>query len=185
VTSSVRRQPEHPYNRVYACNTGYKPGRAGFRKACGKILIKAEFVENDVAERVLARLSRPDSARRLAEQKLDDGSGTAGADLARLEAQLTQLGIDFADQLIGRTEFLAARNRIHDKIQEIERRIAGAGPRLVLPLGDPEALHDWWESAPLARKQALVRQYVDRVEVGRHTGRRSEHDPTRVVVHWR
>lgn len=187
VTAQVKRNREDPYTRVYSCRTKYLPGRDGYGKSCGALSIKAQWIEDDVAERALARLSRPEARRILAEVAGGPKADRTGhrAELAAAEDRLRQLGVDYADGLLGRTEFLAARDRLQERIDNLHQTIAPAAPRLRLPYGDPAKLVRWWEAASTAQRQAMIRQFVDRIEVAPHRGRRSDYDPSRVGVQWR
>lgn len=191
VTFNQARPPERTdskdkwvFVRSYGCRTHALAGRPGYKKSCGKVSIKAEWVEDDVVERIFARLSRPANARQLAEVQGDGPDVSAQtAELADLDERLRQLGVDYADGIFGRTEFIAARDRITERVRELESAVSG--PRLEVPLGDAAALVAWWEKAPLGTRQALVRQYVDRVTVMPHQGRRSHFDPGRVIIDWK
>lgn len=187
VTFRQQRGCPPPGIRSYGCRTKYLAGRPGYRKSCGRIMVKAESIEDDVAEQVLADLARPQRAAMLAAAAGRGAEGyeptASAAELADCETRLHGLGVDYADGLLTRTEFLAARDRLAERIAGL-RESLGA-PRLAVPYSDPGALAKWWETATLAKRQALVRQRVDRVEVGPHSGRRSEYDPGRVWIIWR
>lgn len=175
--------------RIYSCREYTLPGRKGYQKSCGRINIKADLIENDIAERILARLCHPESVgllKRAAQGRLAAGSDPAADDVASLEKRLRELGRDYADELIGRTEFIAARDRLEERRGAALKLIRSrAEPILDLPYGDPEKMAAWWESAPLAKKQIVVRQQIAKIEVGPHTGRRSDYNPNRVEVVWR
>lgn len=185
VTTQRPRRDRAPV-RSYACHTRFLPGRDGFGKACGRTVVKAEWVEDDIAERVIARLAVPANARRLAEAA-ETGKSEAGVtvELAELEGRLRQVGVDYADSLLGRTEFLAARDRLAARIRNLEHQLQAGAPRVNAPYGDAAALATWWETATLGTRQALIRQHVDRVTVGVHQGRRSVYDRSRVAIEWR
>ena len=174
--------------RIYSCRTRSLPGRDGYRKSCAKINIKAEWVENDIAERILARLCHPDSVRMLeeaAKARAAAANDPAAEDVTSLELRLQQLGRDYADELLGRTEFLAARDRLEERRASALKLIRSrAEPILDLPYGNAEKMATWWESAPLAKRQIVVRQQIAKIEVGPHTGRRSDYQPARVTVEW-
>lgn len=185
VTFRQQREGPPPGIRSYGCRTRYLAGRPGHKKSCGRISVKAQSIEDDVAERVLADLARPGTAAALtlAAQHAAAPPTTVGKDLADAETRLQDLGRDYADALIGRTEFLAARDRLAARIADM-RRSLGA-PKLDAPYGDPAGLAVWWEAATIAKRQALLRQRIDRVVVGPHAGARADYDPTRVTVTWR
>jgi DNA invertase Pin-like site-specific DNA recombinase len=186
VTFRQQRDCPPPGIRTYGCRTRYMPGRPGHLKSCGRISIKAEAIEEDVAERVIARLLQPKAQRVLARAAARSEGvpiDNAAVRIGELEEKLRQLGVDFADGLIGRPEFLAARDRTTELLN-VARSAAGA-PTIQLPIGDSRALVRWWEGASLGQKQALLGQRIERVVVGPHSGRRSEYDRSRVEIVWR
>ena len=185
VTAQVRRAKTDPQVRAYSCRTRWLAGRPGYGKACGGITVKAEWLEDDVAEQMIARLSKP-AARALMSAV---GSPTVDSDNAvretiEIDEKLTQLGLDYADDLIGRTEFIAARERLAARLAAIKER-ASVKPALPLPYGDLVAMVAWWDSASVAQRLALARQQIDKITIGHHSGRRSEYDPSRVSIVWR
>lgn len=186
VTFRQQREGPPPGMRSYGCRTRYLPGRPGHLKSCGRISIRAEACEEDVVERVLARLLNPDSAAKLstAAEREDAAPDAMLVELAAAEERLRSLGVDYADGLLGRPEFLAARDRLSERIEAL-RRDAGTPLRLDVPYADAEGLAAWWESASLAKRQALIRQTVDRVEIGPHAGGRAFYDPNRLTITWR
>lgn len=185
VTFRQQRGCPPPGIRTYGCRTRYLPGRTGYLKSCGRISVKAEAIETDVVEQVLARLAQPTSASRLAAVRGDHGDAAAAAanELGDAEARLRSLGVDYAEGLLGRTEFLAARDRLAELIEQMQR--AAGQPRLTLPYGDAAALAAWWSTAALGSQQALLKQTVERVTVRPHTGWRSGYDTSRVTIDWR
>ena len=184
VAKDVTNGKKWDHVRSYGCRTDKLPGNPGYRKACGSMSVKAKSVEDDVVERLLARLARPASARLLA--RGDSGpvaDQQAIRDIGALEQRLVELGVDYADELIGRTEFIAARDRIAARMKYLEKGLAG--PKLNVPAGNLESLVEWWETAELGVRRILVGQYVDRVAVHPHSGQRSTYNPARVHVEWR
>lgn len=185
VTFRQQRDVPPPGVRTYGCRTRYMPGRAGHLKSCGGISVKAESIEDDVAEQLLGELLRPRNKQRLAaavERRAGKPADDAAAKIGELEDRLRQLGVDYADGLIGRTEFLSARDRITANLNS--SRSSAGQPRIELPVGDAKALAKWWRNATVSQKQAVLRQRIERIEVGPHTGRRSEYDQSRVRIAW-
>lgn len=170
--------------RSYGCRTRYLPGRPGYRESCGGVTVQAEALEDDVAERVLARLTSAAGRRRLAqrESRLDRTAGVAD-EVAAAEETLADLGRDYGDGRIGRIEFLAARDRLAGRLDGLTRQLGTLAP--AVPHGDPDRLAAWWAAATTSQRQTLLRQHVDRISIGPHRGRRSHYDPTRVTIRWR
>lgn len=174
--------------RSYGCRTRFMPGRPGHRRSCARISVKAEPIEDDVTERVMSEVLSPRNKRKVdaaVTRKLQDGDGAdpTAVELVDVEQRLRDLGRDYADSLLGRIEFLAARDRLQERIQRLERDVGT--PILNVPSTNLETLVAWWARAPHAQKQLLVRSRIDRVDVGPHAGRRSDYDPTRVTITWR
>lgn len=184
VTAQVRREKSDPQVRAYSCKTRWLVGRPGYQTACGGITVKAEWLEDDIAEQMLARLATPQARTLMAAVGSPTIKSSATLEeTIEIEQRLTQLGVDFADGLLGRTEFLAARERLAERMSAIKTEIER--PALPLPYGDPKALVAWWESATVSQRQALARQQVERIVIGAHRGRRDRYDASRVQVIWR
>ena len=80
----------------------YMPGRPGHLKSCGRIMIKAESIEKDVAEQVLARVLSPANVALMTgtaegKESVDQGVG----EFREAEQRLRQLGVDYAVARMG------------------------------------------------------------------------------------
>jgi DNA invertase Pin-like site-specific DNA recombinase len=166
--------------RSLACGLKWRPGTGG---SCGATSCIAAPVEELVATRVLARLSTPAARRKLAAGKASVAGAHAADRLTDLESRLTQLGRDYADDLIGRTEFLAARDRLNEHAAAARSDLSA---RRVpdLPSGSPDDLATWWSGASLAERRAILDLFVHSVEIGPGaTG--GAFRPERVSIVWR
>jgi site-specific DNA recombinase len=174
----LRSRPRNDGVRRYACASGPMFG------GCGKLVILAEPLEELVAAAMLEALDTPDFG---AAMRTADESGAAGAlDELRTDREaLEQLARDhYADRIIGRAEYLAARDAVELRIADHERAVAAAaGSAAVAALaGDAR---DRWDTIDFdARRGALV-AIIDRVVVG--PGRRgyNRFDASRVAITWR
>ena len=172
--------------RIYSCRDKYLPGRAGFRKSCGKVSVTAQLLEDDIAERVLGKHLRSVSQPVMvaAGEAPDDPAGDPLKVLAELENRLRQTGVDYAEGLLGRPEFLSARGRLTELI-EVERRNVNVTNAPSVPVGSVDALVAWWEFATLSQKRALVEWNVVGVKVKSQSTSRHKYEPDRVEVTWR
>lgn len=164
--NALSSQPSGAKKRGYVCR------KDGAGHGCGRIRIAADPIENEAAERVLARLASPAVRRRLAAALLagDEFDGERILDrIAAEEGKLAELGRDYADGLIGRVEFHAARDRVQARLDDLRQNAAGAARLRSLPGLDPESLAAWWEDADLQRRRDLVSLVLDHVVVGKAT----------------
>lgn len=177
------------------CGTPLVPrpneGRRGYvcpPSGCGRIRITAEQFENDVTERVLARMLRPQARDELsaAITAAREASVAAEATIRDAQAKLEDAGRDYADGLIDGTAFHAASARIKTRINEA-RAAARLGKMLdgVVTV-EPVELVEWWESSSIEQQRALLRLLVEKVEVFKATTPGSKlYDSNRVKMSWR
>jgi DNA invertase Pin-like site-specific DNA recombinase len=168
--------------RFYGCEK--VSGGAG----CGHVHIVAEPLEALVRDEVLRRLDSPEM---LAAIEAHNRQTVAAADLDALradEAALEQLARDhYTDRLIGRAEFLAARDVLQRRIEDARRKLArvnGTGKVGELA-GFGAKLREAWDGQPLDWQRQVVGTVVDKVTIT--PGRRGPNrfDPARVTVEWR
>lgn len=164
--TQLSSQPSNSGKRGYVCRS------TAPQSGCGRIRIAAEPIELEVAVRVLTRMASPKVRARLgaASSTAEDGSLLV-EQIATLEGRLAQLGRDYADGEIGRTEFHAARGRLSERIDEARRAVVAASRLDDLPAADPEKLAVWWEEASLERRRELVQVVLDHIVVGPATRR--------------
>ena len=104
------------------------------------------------------------------------------------EAALEQLARDYyTDRLIGRAEYLAARDTLEQRIEAARRKVArvnGSGKVGELA-GLGAKLREAWDGESPEWRRQIVEAIVDKVNVA--PGRRGPNrfDPTRVVIGWR
>jgi site-specific DNA recombinase len=133
-----------------------------------------------------AAVPQPSTARRAAAG--GDQDLAALADQLRADEQaLTQLARDhYADRLISRAEFLAARQAIEARMEATHRALSER-PRSGILLDVPSteaALRTAWETWTVDRRHAVVAAVLPAVVVG--PARRGERfDPDCVIPLWR
>lgn len=184
MTSAVAQtKPGRPNRKTYKCPAPSKPGRGG--KSCGLVTQTREPLDDDITERLIGRLLRPLSTATIEDVAAHQGDDTSGiAELLAAEARLRDLGVDYADGLIGRTEFLSARDRLATRIDVLQTKVVPA--RVTAPTGDLQKLVDWWISAPLGLQRTLITQMVESIQINPYnTSRAGKYDRDRVKVNWR
>jgi DNA invertase Pin-like site-specific DNA recombinase len=153
---------------------------------CGKLKIRAEGFEEHVAEQVLDAIDSPAFAEVLAAEAASmSGVDAAGvvAEIEGLEASLEQLARDhYADRLIGRAEYLAARKAVEAKLEATRASLTPKRIGKLPPAG--EALRSWWESAPIDERQEVIRLIVEAVVVNPAVRGRNFFDSVRVGIRW-
>lgn len=131
----------------YWCNT--------VRGGCGKIAIKAEPCEDEVARQVLDLLSEPSILHRLRHMATTEATDDARAELADDEAQLKQLAGMWARKELSFAEYGEARRIIEKRVKESRALITSSAPRVLRKLlaGDVRA---GWEALEPHEKREVV-----------------------------
>ena len=164
----------------------YRCQRMPGAPACGGLVVVGEHVDALVCEALLYRLDTPALAETL--QSGDEGVlGPLVDALVADEEQLEQLARDhYADRLIGREEYLAARQAIVARLEHTRRRLGQERRReLVAGLDPNDTLREAWDRADLHWRRSLMRLHIERVEVMPRSAPTNRFDPTRVRIHWR
>lgn len=176
-------RPKGDGRRCYVCATG--PGFSG----CGKIRQLAEPLEASVAEAIFEALNSPRTKKALSvntggqskERKLFEK-------LKQEEDALDQLARDhYAEKIISRSEFLAARAAVEARIDDLRKKLARIESGRVFmdfPRGE-DALRKAWEERGLGWQRALVGAVLERVVLGPAVKGRNFFDPARVNLEWR
>ena len=168
--------------RFYGCE------KVAGGQGCGHVHIVAEPLEAMVRDAVLERL---DSAEMLAAIEAHNRQTVEAVDLDALHADeqaLEQLARDYyTDRLIGRAEYLAARDGLEQRIEDARKRVArtnGSGKVGELA-GFGAQLRAAWDGEELDWRRQVVGTIVDRVVVA--PGRRGPNrfDASRVTIQWR
>lgn len=178
----LRSAPRADGTRRYGCRP--VPGADG----CRKIAIVADELEAMVRDLILDRLDSPEM---LAAIDAHDRRTAEAVDLDTLqadEAALLELATDYyRDHLIGRGEYLAARDALPARIDGARRRMArtnGSGHARELA-GFGAKLRQAWDGESFDWRRAIVTTVIDKVSIG--PGRRgyNRFDPSRVAIEWR
>lgn len=169
--------------RQYRCPSD-PPGAA-----CGRMSSLAVPLEAHVLDRIVDVLDGGGLDRILAARATDTPDRDRLARrLSDDEAALRQLTSDhYVDRVIGRGEFLDARQQLEDRMQAARGELAAMSSAGFLAAVDPseDALRGRWEDGPVQWRQSLVEALASRIDLGPAVRGRNFFDPTRVKVHWR
>ena len=180
-TMYVRRRHKDKA-RFYGCE------KVNGGTGCGHVHIVAEPLEALLRDEVLARLDSPEL---LAAIEAHNRQTVASADLDTLradEAALEQLARDYyTDRIIGRAEYLAARDSLEQRIEAARRKVArvNRSGRLGELAGFGAKLRAAWDAEPLEWRRQIVGTIVDKVTIGRGRRGPNRFDPSRVTPAWR
>jgi len=174
-------RPNAKGQRRYVCDGG--PGHGG----CGRMSALADPLEAFIAEAVPYRLDTPELAAALSDARAQqtewaDLQDQTTADRERLDT----LATDFGKEIIGRSEWLAARQPIQARIDENRRRLSRISPTTAIDeyAGNAEALRSTWDSLKMPRRQAIVRVLIDHVTANPAKPGRG-FNPSRFEPTWR
>jgi site-specific DNA recombinase len=137
------------------------------RGGCGKIAVKASFVEDEVERQVLDLLSRPKILHRLQRVATTEVSETARQELAEDEQQLKELARMWAKREITFAEYREARSLIDERVKASRALVVSATPRILRGLlaGD---VHANWERLTPANKREVILSLVPGYDVMPH-----------------
>jgi site-specific DNA recombinase len=179
---ALRGAPRADGTRRYVCR------KTPELRGCGSIAIVANELEDHARDVILDYLDTPALAAAL---EAHDHQSVATIDLEALhtdEQAIEELARDhYVDRVIGRAEYLAARDALQARIAAARRKMSRtngtANIRAVLGLGG--ALREAWAAESFDWRRALVLAVVESVTIG--TGRQgyNRFDPRRVTIAWR
>jgi site-specific DNA recombinase len=175
-------RPRSDGERRYVCATG--PGFAG----CGKTAILAPPLEVFVAEAVLERLDTPELEAALrGEAAKDAEAALIQRELDEAQAQSADLAAMWGTNQISRSEWLAARTPIEQRIEQLKRSLSRATrtTALVDYVGKTATLRREWEHLALSRQRAIVEAVLDHVMIGPARRGLNRFDPARVSPVWK
>ena len=155
---------------------------------CGHTFIRADTLEQFVAEAVLYRLDSPELADALAGRvNSDEKSVAAQAQMTTARAKLVELAEMFALGEISRLQLLAAQKVAQKQLAQVEKILAATTQTTILEshIGNARALADKWESLNLNRQKAIVGTLLDHLDIGPGIKGRKAFDPSRVTPVWR
>lgn len=137
---------------------GGRPGVRGYRcgAASGHVARMAEPVEAFVSAVVMERLSRPDAAALLQDQRSPDLDALRSQAVA-LRSRLDSLAIDFSDGALTASQLRTATGRLRSLLKDVEDRMADAGRVNILgPLVTAGDVAQAWDALSVDRRRAVV-----------------------------
>ncbi len=167
--------------RRYVCSSG--PDHDG---GCGRLTVVAQPVEELIAEMVLYRLDSPELMTALTRADGDSTAEDLAAQLAALEARMTELAEAFGSGEVTRKEWIEARNVVQGRITQAKRQMAERvnARGLADLIGTGAELRDAWSTLNLDRQAAIMRTLLDHVVIAPGVPGARALDPERVHPVW-
>lgn len=123
---------------------------------CGKIAVKASFVEDEVERQVLDLLARPKILYRLQRLATTEVSDQARQELAEDEAQLKELASMWARKEVTFGEYREARGIIEQRVKESRALIVSATPRILRGLLADDIQAGWARLTPADKREVVL-----------------------------
>jgi site-specific DNA recombinase len=123
---------------------------------CGKIAVKASFVEGEVERQVLTLLGKPRILEQLRSVADTEVSDEARAELAADEAQLKELAGAYARREVTFVEYKEARDVIAQRIKESRALLVSRAPRVLRKLLAGDVVEGWKDLAPVDRREVVL-----------------------------
>jgi len=180
--STLVSRPQANGDRRYVCAKGL-----GF-SGCGRLAVRAEPIEDLIAEAILYRLDTPELAAALAgAAEADAATAAEHLAVARDQDQLEELARAYAERLITLAEWLAARKPIEARIEAARRKLSRLSRSAAIDayVGRSGDLQATWRTLPLNRQRSIVAAILDRAVVRPATPGRATFDVDRVEPVWR
>lgn len=175
----LRARPTAQHVRRYVC----VPPPAG--EGCGHRYVRADWLEDEVVERVLGRLATPAVAAALADHGRDDQLGELVRGAGELRDRLEQLAVArYADATLSDAEYRAARASLVARLDALERRIDRSRSTAHLSavrVPDRAA----WDLLGFDARRIVLRSLIDRVVVGEGRRGYNRWQPDRCGIRWR
>lgn len=104
-----------------------------------------------------------------------------------INTRLGQLEQDRAERFITSSEHRVARLVAEDALRETERQLVATEDAVALyaaPIGNREALKDWWHALDVTDRRAVITTLITRLRIA--PGKPGcSFDPTRVLITYR
>ncbi|MFE0130210.1 recombinase family protein [Streptomyces sp. NPDC059037] len=182
---SLGSSPSGSGTRGYRCS----PSTAQHPGGCGKIRVKADLLENYVAEHVLAEMAKPEVSALigLARDELLAEAAKLRKTAASARRRQKRLGESYAQsQDLSLKAFRSADKKLTELIRESTTQARFLEQVKHVPVGDVPDLVRWWKHAPLVSKKGVLALFLDQVAVYPAASRGSRTvDADRVALRWR
>jgi hypothetical protein len=149
--------------------------------------ILAEPIEALITEMVLEVIDSPDLVTAISAKPAEAGNDLAEG-IAADEAALDQLATDYyADRVIERSEYFAARDALTRRLEANRQQLAKANgySRLAELAGAGEKLRGAWSAGTLDWRRTLIGAVLDHAVIEPAIRGRNMFDPSRVKPFWR
>ncbi|MET7775376.1 recombinase family protein [Streptomyces mirabilis] len=123
---------------------------------CGKIAVKASFVEDEVETQVLALLGKPRVLEQLRTVANTEVTDEARAELAEDEAQLKEMAGAYARREVTFAEYKEARGIIEKRIKESRALLVSRAPRVLRKLLAGDVKAGWKALAPVDMREVIL-----------------------------
>jgi DNA invertase Pin-like site-specific DNA recombinase len=123
---------------------------------CGKIAVKASFVEDEVERQVLDLLARPKILYRLQRLATTEVSDQARQELAQDEEQLKELARMWAKREITFAEYTEARGIIEKRVKESRALVVSTTPRILRGLLSGDVQAGWERLTPADKREVIL-----------------------------
>lgn len=137
-------------------NSGPRYWCATPRGGCGKIAVKASFVEAEVERQVLDLLSRPKILHRLQRVATTEVSEAARQELAQDEEQLKELARMWAKREITFAEYREARTVVDERVKASRALVVSATPRILRGLLADDVKAGWERLQPADKREVIL-----------------------------
>lgn len=173
-------RPRGDKRRRYIC--ARRPGS----RACGKMAVLADELEELVTEMVLQRLEGPTLPRALAALGGSSDESTQRV-IDEANGQLEELAAVYAEQRISVSEWMAARGPIEERLNKAKAELArssGASALEQFIRGGPD-IREAWPALSLSRKRAVLLAVLESITINAAIRGLNRFDARRVSPNWR
>jgi site-specific DNA recombinase len=152
------------------------------RGGCGKMAVKASFVEDEVERQVLELLAKPRVLEQLRHAADTDVTDEARKELAEDEGQLKELAKMWASKQITFAEYREARGIIESRVKESRALLVARAPRILRTLLAGDVQNGWRSLKPADKREVLLALLPDGYSVQPHDrSHGNKFDPGRLV----
>lgn len=123
---------------------------------CGKIAVKASFVEDEVEQQVVALLSKPRILQQLRHAADTDTTEAARQELAEDEEQLKELSGMWARKEITFGEYKEARGIIETRVRESRALLTSRAPMVLRRLLAGDVVAGWKRLTPADKREVVL-----------------------------
>lgn len=123
---------------------------------CGKIAVKAAFVEEEVEGQVLQLLGKPRVLEQLRSVADTDATDEARAELAEDEAQLKEMAGAYARREITFAEYKEARGIVEKRVKESRALLTSRAPMVLRRLLAGDVRAGWGGLAPVDKREVVL-----------------------------